>query len=155
MSNIKYIRAAYIVAENIIKETHKDSTKKEIASAALMAFKPEHKKEMMADYHDIKVKYTEEVVKDTVSMYYGLELKHIFSNTRKREIVIARQVMMYFMKKFTRLPFREIGLMISNKDHATVIYAIKTINNLIDSSKVVRSQMEAMEKVIINNLNKF
>jgi len=57
---------------------------------------------------------------------------------RKREYVEQRQLAMWCAKELTKLPLHEIGWQIGNKDHSTAIYAIKTIENYIDTNKVMR-----------------
>jgi chromosomal replication initiator protein len=68
------------------------------------------------------------------------------SRTRKREIVQARQVAMYFSKSLTKSSLAKIGAQIGGKDHATVLHACKTVNNLMDTDKHFKSQIEDIEK---------
>jgi chromosomal replication initiator protein len=68
------------------------------------------------------------------------------SKTRKREIVQARQVAMYFSKSLTKSSLATIGAQIGGKDHATVLHACKTVNNLMDTDKHFKSQMDDIEK---------
>jgi len=70
-----------------------------------------------------------------IETYYGLGGGAIKIKTRKREIVQARQIAMYFSKLLTGLSLAKIGKSIGNKDHATVLHACKTVNNLIDTDK--------------------
>ena len=65
-----------------------------------------------------------------VSNYYDIPLEVLKSKSRVREVVKARQIFCWLMRKNTRLSFRDIGkpLII---DHSTVIHAIKTVENLI------------------------
>ena len=68
------------------------------------------------------------------------------SKTRKREIVQARQVAMYFSKNLTKSSLATIGSQIGGKDHATVLHACKTVNNLVETDKTFRNQIEELEK---------
>jgi chromosomal replication initiator protein len=70
------------------------------------------------------------------------------SKTRKREIVQARQVSMFFSKNMTKSSLASIGAQIGGKDHATVLHACKTVNNLIDTDKHFRHQISEIEKKI-------
>lgn len=85
-----------------------------------------------------------------VCEYYGIDKETILKKTRKREIVQARQIAMYFTKEFTRLSLANIGLYIGEKDHATVLHACKTVNNLIETSKSIRYDCEVIEQRIKN-----
>ena len=70
----------------------------------------------------------------------------ITSKTRKREIVQARQIAMYFAKGMTKLSLATIGAQIGGKDHATVLHACKTVNNLIDTDRQFKGYIDEIEK---------
>jgi chromosomal replication initiation ATPase DnaA len=58
---------------------------------------------------------------------------NISEKTRRREVVEARQIAMYAIKYRTRLSLAQIGAICGGKDHATVLHACKTVQNLLDS----------------------
>jgi chromosomal replication initiator protein len=68
------------------------------------------------------------------------------SKTRKREIVQARQIAMYFAKKMTKSSLANIGLHCGGKDHATVLHACRTVNNLSETDKHFRRYLEDLDK---------
>ena len=70
---------------------------------------------------------------DIVSKHQNIPVTTIYSRTRKREIVFARQLAMTLSKELTNCSLEKIGLVIGNKDHATVLHAKKTIRNLSDT----------------------
>jgi chromosomal replication initiator protein len=70
------------------------------------------------------------------------------SKTRKREVVQARQIAMYFSKSLTKSSLANIGMHCGGKDHATVLHACRTVNNLMDTDKKFRSYIEELEKKI-------
>ncbi|MDI9538432.1 MAG: chromosomal replication initiator protein DnaA [Bacteroidota bacterium] len=84
-------------------------------------------------------------IKQTVCNYYGLDVESLQSKTRKREIVQARQIAMYFSKSLTNNSLSAIGSKIGKKDHATVLHACKTISNLIETDKEFKSQIREIE----------
>ncbi|HHU33929.1 MAG TPA: chromosomal replication initiator protein DnaA [Bacteroidetes bacterium] len=88
------------------------------------------------------IDYIQKVVCD----FYKIPVDLIQEKTRKREIVQARQVSMFFSKKFTKASLASIGARIGGKDHATVLHACKTVNNLIDTDKLFKSQINEIEK---------
>ncbi len=91
---------------------------------------------------EISVDYIQKVVCD----YFNLAPDLLQSKTRKREIVQARQIAMYFSKSLTKSSLASIGALIGGKDHATVLHACKTVNNLMDTDKRFKSQIESIEK---------
>jgi len=91
---------------------------------------------------ELSVDYIQKVVCD----FFNLSPDLLQSRTRKREIVQARQIAMYFSKILTKSSLASIGAMIGGKDHATVLHACKTVNNLMDTDKRFKGQIESIEK---------
>ncbi|MCX6233850.1 MAG: chromosomal replication initiator protein DnaA [Bacteroidetes bacterium] len=93
---------------------------------------------------EISIDYIQKVICD----YFKLPVDMINSKTRKREIVQARQLAMFFSKKHTKSSLATIGLHCGNKDHATVLHACRTVNNLIETDKQFRTYVEELDKKI-------
>ena len=91
---------------------------------------------------EITIDYIQKVVCD----YFNLPIESIQSRTRKREIVQARQLAMYFAKKMTKSSLAIIGLQCGNKDHATVLHACKTVVNLAETDKQFRYWVNDLDK---------
>lgn len=87
-------------------------------------------------------------IQETVCKYFNLELSAIQTNSRKREIVQARQITMYLAKKYTDCSFSHIGKIVGKKDHATVLHACKTIKDQIDTNKSFRTSVEEIESLL-------
>ena len=93
---------------------------------------------------EVSIYYIQKVVCD----YFDLPIELLKSKTRKREVVQARQIAMYFAKKMTKSSLANIGMHCGGKDHATVLHACKTVNNLIDTDKRFRGYVSDLEKKI-------
>lgn len=87
-----------------------------------------------------------EYIQKIVCNYFNVAVDLIQTKTRKREIVQARQIAMFFSKSLTKSSLTTIGSQIGGKDHATVLHACKTVNNLMDTDKKFRGQIEEIEK---------
>ena len=72
------------------------------------------------------------------------------SNNRRRHIVQARQIAMYFAKKFTKASLASIGSQIGRRDHATVLHACKTVDNLSFTDKQFRKYVEDLNQKLSN-----
>lgn len=79
-----------------------------------------------------------------VSQHTGYSVEALQLKTRKREIVEARQVAMYLAKKNSKESLAQIGATIGKKDHATVLHACKTVENLKETSKQFRDKWSAL-----------
>jgi chromosomal replication initiator protein len=86
----------------------------------------------------------EEIIK-TVSDYYGIEVSAINTRSRKREVVLVRQISMYLAKKYLDMSTSKIGLYIGKRDHATVLHACKTIENLAETDKQFRTELNEID----------
>lgn len=89
-------------------------------------------------------------IQETVCKYFNLELSAIQTNSRKREIVQARQITMYLAKKYTSDSYSSIGKVVGKKDHATVLHACKTVKDQIETSKSFCSSVEEIESLLKN-----
>ncbi len=93
-----------------------------------------------------KIRVREENILKIVFEYLDVPFKHNYKN-RKRELVFARQVALFFLKKYTPKSLVELGN-IFNKDHASVLHSIKTIKNLLETDKQVRYTIVDIERLI-------
>jgi len=93
-------------------------------------------------HRELSIEYISKVVCD----YFNMPVESLQTKTRKREIVQARQITMFFSKSLTKYSLASIGAQIGNKDHATVLHACKTVNNLKDTDKNFRQYVEDIEK---------
>lgn len=91
---------------------------------------------------EVSIDYIQKVVCD----YFDLPIELLKSKTRKREIVQARQIAMYFAKKMTKSSLASIGAHCGGKDHATVLHACRTVNNLQETDKHFRKYLDDLEK---------
>jgi chromosomal replication initiator protein len=94
--------------------------------------------------HEISIDYIQKVVCD----YFDLPLDVLKSKTRKREVVQARQLAMYFSKNLTKSSLSNIGIHCGGKDHATVLHACRTVNNLMETDKKFKTYVSDIQKRI-------
>ena len=93
---------------------------------------------------EVSIDYIQKVVCD----YFDMAIDTLKSKTRKREVVQARQIAMYFSKQMTKSSLATIGMHCGGKDHATVLHACKTVNNLMDTDKRFRGYIDDLKKKI-------
>lgn len=96
-----------------------------------------------------------EKICEIVAAQHGMTVEQIKSKTRKREIVMARQLAMSFSKDYTNASLATIGDEIGEKDHATVLHACRTVNNLKDTDRRYRGRYYTLKESIENISLKF
>ncbi|WP_417867682.1 chromosomal replication initiator protein DnaA [Xanthomarina gelatinilytica] len=91
---------------------------------------------------EVSIDYIQKVVSD----YFQMDIDTLQSKTRKRHIVQARQLAMFFAKKLTKASLASIGSQIGKRDHATVLHACKTVDNLSSTDKQFKKYVEDLSK---------
>jgi chromosomal replication initiator protein len=86
----------------------------------------------------------EKIIK-LVCEHFNMDDSLIQTSSRKREIVLARQVAMYLAKKYTDCSLSHIGTKVGGKDHATVLHAIKALKNQMETNKTFAAMIATIE----------
>ena len=97
-----------------------------------------------------KKRITAQKIEDIVSDYYHVKKELIQSPSRKREIVQARQVTMYFIKKHTEMSLSQIGAQVGKRNHATVLHACNTVRDFYEVDKGFRSDIDEIENLLLS-----
>ena len=85
-------------------------------------------------------------IQKTVAEYFVVTVESLKAKTRKKEIVTARQVAMYFAKEFTSHSLKSIGYHFGGRDHSTVIHSVQTVSDLIDTDKKFTVSIQELQK---------
>jgi len=85
-------------------------------------------------------------IKKMVAEYFEIPMEKIQGKTRKRAVVIARQLSMYLAKNLTKNSFKSIGDNFGGRDHSTVIYSCKAVKDMIDTDDEIRDAVADLEK---------
>ncbi len=102
--------------------------------------------------HDIETEVGIDYIQKTVAEYYHLKQDDLKAKTRKKEIVIARQVAMYFSKEYTNHSLKSIGYHFGGRDHSTVIHAVQSVNDTMDVDTHFRNAVKDLKnKLKIKN----
>lgn len=98
---------------------------------------------------DRKINVTVENITKIVCSYLNVAENKIRDKTRKKEIVLARQLAMYLSKELTKSSLKSIGLQFGGRDHSTVIHACNAVeesiakdSNMRDIVKSIKTQIE-------------
>lgn len=94
---------------------------------------------------------TIEIIQKRVVEHYQLRLSDMVSKRRPANIAFPRQIAMYLSRTLTRCPLQEIGENFGGRDHGTVIYACRTVENMMDQDESVRSVVEYLKSQIEKN----
>lgn len=87
-------------------------------------------------------------IQRVVAEYYGMSVEEMVSNCRKKEIVRARQVAMYFSRELTKLSTANIGANTGSKNHATVVHSCKVVENTKEVDRGFAKEIEEIAHMI-------
>ncbi|MFZ2905207.1 MAG: chromosomal replication initiator protein DnaA [Cyclobacteriaceae bacterium] len=92
-------------------------------------------------------------IQKTVAEYFKVDLESLKSKVKKREIVIPRQVAMYFCKRYTQLTLALIGNNFGGRDHSTVIHALESVEDMMKTDANFKSSVEELGKKLKLRMN--
>lgn len=94
---------------------------------------------------------TDKCIIETVASFYQLDYQEMFSQSRLKKIVRARQIAMFLCREINKRSLPEIGRLFGGKDHTTALYGIKKIDAEITNKQPVKEEMETIRQQLNNN----
>lgn len=83
-----------------------------------------------------------------VSRHFGVSKGDLLSQRRHRSVVWPRQIGMYLAKQLTARSLPEIGRRFGNRDHTTVLHAIRKIESELNGNQRLRDELEDLKKLL-------
>jgi len=107
-------------------------------------------KEILKDFINYNNKSINvEVIQNTVASYFNLSVQEMLSARRSRSLARPRQIAMYLVKQYTTNSLPDIGRKFSNRDHTTVIHAVKKIDELIKKDSEIKQNIIEIKKKLL------
>ena len=99
-------------------------------------------------FNQIKI-ITVDKIQNVVSNFYNIALSEMLSQRRSRPLARPRQIAMYLAKKMTTRSLPEIGRRFANRDHTTVIHAVKTITRLSEQDDEMKKNISQIKILLL------
>ena len=107
-------------------------------------------KRILKDFiNDNKKSINVESIQNIVAVYFNLNIQEMLSPRRSRSLARPRQIAMYLAKKYTTNSLPDIGRKFSNRDHTTVIHAVKKIDELIKNDNEIKHSITEIIKRLL------
>jgi len=106
---------------------------------------------ILRDIYNSNKIITIDKIQNITSNFFSITLSDMLSPRRSRPLARPRQVAMYLAKKLTPRSLPEIGRKFSNRDHTTVIHAVKTIEKLLENNDELRKNVEELKSLILSD----
>ena len=101
-------------------------------------------------FNQIKV-ITVDKIQNVVSNYFNIALSEMLSQRRSRPLARPRQIAMFLAKKMTTRSLPEIGRRFANRDHTTVIHAVKTISRLSEQDDEMKKNLSQIKSLLLDS----
>ena len=129
-----------ILMKNIVRiETYASLNKKILNISAIKSF--------IKDRNNIELDHKD--IQSVTSGYFNISMADLLSNKKKRLYSYPRQLAMFLCRKHLDISFKEIGRLFGNRDHSTILYAIKKIEKLRKLDKKIREDLNNIEKLLV------
>ncbi len=140
-NNIRELEGVLVslVAQSSLNQQEIDM---ELAKRVIRNFVKQINKEITVDY-----------IQKLVADHFDLGVEKLQGKTRKRQVVIARQLSMYLAKNLTDKSLKAIGENFGGRDHSTVIYSCKTVQDLMETDVIFKDTVSELEKKIKMSLH--
>jgi len=90
-------------------------------------------------------------IQNAVANYFNLNINEMLSARRSRSLARPRQIAMYLAKQYTTNSLPDIGRKFANRDHTTVIHAVKKIDELMRTDNSIKQSVIEIKKVFLSN----
>ncbi|WKN31196.1 chromosomal replication initiator protein DnaA [Porifericola rhodea] len=84
-------------------------------------------------------------IQKTTAKQFNTTLEDLKSKTRKKDVVVARQVAMFLAKEYTKNSLKVIGYHFGGRDHATVIHAVKCVQEMIETNPQIAEEIRSIK----------
>jgi len=106
---------------------------------------------ILKDIYNSNKIVTIDKIQTITSNFFSISLSDMLSPRRSRPLARPRQIAMYLAKKLTPRSLPEIGRKFSNRDHTTVIHAVKTIEKLSEQNDEIKKNVEELKSLILSD----
>ncbi len=106
---------------------------------------------ILKDVHNNNKVVSIDKIQNVTSNFFSINLQEMLSQRRSRPLARPRQIAMYLAKKLTTRSLPEIGRKFANRDHTTVIHAVKTIEKLSQDNSLMKKNIEEITSIILSD----
>ncbi|MFA4872531.1 MAG: chromosomal replication initiator protein DnaA [Patescibacteria group bacterium] len=85
-----------------------------------------------------------------VAQYYDISIENLIGESRKKELVMPRQIVMYLMREEIKSSFPNIGAELGGRDHTTAMYAYTKIVDELEKNERIRQDIALIRQQLFN-----
>lgn len=95
------------------------------------------------------IKLTPDEVISKIANYFSIGKRSLLGNSRQKSFVLPRQILMYILRIDLGLSLQEIGKIVGDRDHTTVMHAVDKIKQMIPNNVNIREDIEGIKKTLL------
>jgi len=88
-------------------------------------------------------------VVDKVAEFYGIDENSIYEKTRRREVVLPRQIIMYLLREDFNISYPTIGMKLGGRDHTTVIHSCEKIKREVIEDSELQKEIQSIRTLLV------
>ncbi len=88
---------------------------------------------------------------EAVSRFYNINIRDITGKSRKKELVVPRQIIMYLMREEINTSYPTIGQELGGRDHTTAMHAYNKIRREITENERTKQNINSIKQILCNN----
>ncbi len=88
-------------------------------------------------------------VVDKVATFYGIDESSIYEKTRRREVVLPRQIIMYILREDFNISYPTIGMKLGGRDHTTVIHSCEKIKREVIEDSELQKEIQSIRTLLV------
>lgn len=105
---------------------------------------------VLADMVPPRTQLAPEEVVALVARHFQISREELASPSRKRDIVLARQVAMYLLRHELDLSYANVGMLFGGRDHATVMHSVDKVASLLNRDDAVQSAVDSLRAQVVS-----
>jgi len=94
---------------------------------------------------------TPKSIVDAVAKFYDINIKDLTGKSRKKELVVPRQIIMFLLRKEISASYPSIGQELGGRDHTTAMHAYNKINKEIQEDEKIKQDINSIKQLLYNN----
>lgn len=98
--------------------------------------------------HDNVIEVDIDMIIKTISRHYNITVNDLKSKTRKKEVVVPRQIAMFLSKEYTKHSLKAIGYHYGGRDHATVIHACRSVQEQMKANSNFSEEVKSIQNML-------
>ncbi|MDP2685206.1 MAG: chromosomal replication initiator protein DnaA [bacterium] len=104
----------------------------------------------VSNYHNREEALTPKQIITTVSEFFDISLDDLLGSSRKKEIVVPRQIAMYLLREEAKCSYPTIGQELGGRDHTTAMHAYEKIKKNVDTEEKTRQDINLLKQRLYN-----